>query len=139
VEGLEFRTMTRSCFVEIIVVGCLLLGSTACGGAARGGNGAQPVDAAPSEQNDAMVQNSNDAMVQDSTVAGDAGDSGATPAAAPPSAGAIYTVNRVRSADAGYGLLPDGGLVTITNDGFEFGETRCDATGTTCLTGSLTP
>jgi hypothetical protein len=133
--------------VGIISVGCLLLGSTACGGAARGGNGSQPVDAAPSEQNDAMVQVSNDAMVQVSndamvqhgTDAGDAGDSGATPAAAPPSAGAIYTVNRVRSADAGYGLLPDGGLVTITNDGFEFGETRCDATGTTCLTGSLTP
>jgi hypothetical protein len=66
-QDFESRAMRRSCLVAIIVVGCQLLGPTACGGAARGGNGAQPVDAAPSEQNDAMAQGSNDAMVQDDT------------------------------------------------------------------------
>ncbi len=37
------------------------------------------------------------------------------------------------------GALPDGGVVILVDDGFELGATLCDSTGTTCITGALSP
>jgi hypothetical protein len=42
-------------------------------------------------------------------------------------------------AGAGLAVLPDGGTITVTDDGFEFGGTTCDTTGMTCVTGAITP
>jgi hypothetical protein len=52
--------------------------------------------------------------------------------------GGIFSVGRVPD-DAGTGSLLDGGTVTLTDDGFEFGNTVCDTTGMTCVTGAITP
>jgi hypothetical protein len=54
----------------------------------------------------------------------------------PPTSGGIYSVGRVPD-DASAGVLPGGGTVTLTDDGFEFGETQCN--GTICVTGAITP
>jgi hypothetical protein len=53
-----------------------------------------------------------------------------------PTSGSIYSVGRVPD-DGGIGTLPDGGTLTLTDDGFEFGETLCN--GTICVTGAITP
>jgi hypothetical protein len=52
--------------------------------------------------------------------------------------GGIYSVGRTPD-DAGSGRLPGGGIVTLFDDGFEFGDTLCDPTGMTCVTGAIVP
>jgi hypothetical protein len=52
--------------------------------------------------------------------------------------GGIDSVARVGD-DAGPGRLPGGGIATVVDDGFEFGNTLCDPTGTTCVTGAIVP
>jgi hypothetical protein len=69
----------------------------------------------------------------DAAAANEAGNPGGS---APPTSGAIYTVGRVPD-DAGAHVLPDGAAVTLTDDGFEFGETLCN--GAICVTGGITP
>jgi hypothetical protein len=54
----------------------------------------------------------------------------------PPTSGGITSVGRVPD-DASAGILPSGATVTLTDDGFELGETLCN--GTTCVTGAITP
>jgi hypothetical protein len=71
-----------------------------------------------------------DSGVADAPQEGNAGGS------VPPTSGGIYSVGRVPD-DASAAMLPDGGLVTLTDDGFEFGETLCK--GTTCVTGAIVP
>lgn len=54
--------------------------------------------------------------------------------------GAIESVGRVPLPDGGgSGLLPDGAVVTLTDDGFELGGSQCDPTGMDCVTGALSP
>jgi hypothetical protein len=52
--------------------------------------------------------------------------------------GGIFSVGRTPDmAGGGTAALPGGGLVTLTDDGFEIGETLCkDAI---CVTGAITP
>jgi hypothetical protein len=52
--------------------------------------------------------------------------------------GGIFSVGRTPDmAGGGIAALPGGGLVTLTDDGFEVGETLCkDAI---CVTGAITP
>ncbi|MDP8999537.1 MAG: hypothetical protein M3O46_05440 [Myxococcota bacterium] len=65
-------------------------------------------------------------------------ESGADPPPAVPAAlfAALYTVGRVPD-DASVGYLPDGGRVTLTDDGFELAGTLCRQA--ICVTGALTP
>ena len=71
------------------------------------------------------------------TADGASNEAGSPGGAVAPTSGGIYSVDRV-PVEGGV-ALPDGGVVTLTDDGFEFGETLCDTTGMTCVTGSLTP
>jgi hypothetical protein len=52
--------------------------------------------------------------------------------------GGIVSVGRALG-DSGVGILPSGSVATVTDDGFEFGATNCDPTGTTCVIGGITP
>jgi hypothetical protein len=52
--------------------------------------------------------------------------------------GAIESVGRI-PGDGGTGIMADGGLVTLSDDGFELGGTSCDSTGMHCVTGGLSP
>src|SRR5262249_46393689 len=54
--------------------------------------------------------------------------------AVPPTTGGIFTVNRVPSPA---GAARDASGLAVTEDGFEFGETRCG--GAFCVTGAVTP
>lgn len=65
--------------------------------------------------------------------AGACGDSGAC------AFGGLLSVGRVPGDAGGAGVLPDGATVRLTDDGFELGGTTCDPSGTTCVTGGLTP
>jgi hypothetical protein len=40
---------------------------------------------------------------------------------------------------AGSATLPSGGIVTLSDDGFELGATTCDASGKLCVTGGIAP
>jgi|CZKU01.1.fsa_nt_gi hypothetical protein len=88
---------------------------------------------------DGGLQPDTGSLAQDSGVTGDGApaEAGSPGGAVPPTSGGIYSVDRV-PVEGGV-ALPDGGFVTLTDDGFEFGETLCDTTGMTCVTGSLTP
>jgi hypothetical protein len=67
---------------------------------------------------------------------GDDGAEGGTGGTTPPTSGGIYSVGRVPD-EAGVHTLPDGAVVTVTDDGFEFGEMLCN--GKICVTGGITP
>ncbi len=62
-------------------------------------------------------------------------NSEAGPASLPPY-GALTTIGRAPDNPA-MGTLPDGGRVTLTDDGFEPGGTVCN--GAICVTGAITP
>jgi hypothetical protein len=53
-------------------------------------------------------------------------------------AGAIDSVGRPPD-QAHSGALPDGGVATVTDDGFEVGGTSCNQAGSACVTGAITP
>jgi hypothetical protein len=40
---------------------------------------------------------------------------------------------------AGSAMLPGGGTVTLSDDGFELGATTCDVSGKQCVTGGIAP
>jgi len=88
------------------------------------------------------VEDGTNGLLPDSAIDGDMANGGqAAPdatqnegGAVPPTTGGIFTVSRVPSdADA----TPDAGTVTVTDDGFEFGERLCG--GAICVTGAMTP
>jgi hypothetical protein len=88
----------------------------------------------------------------------DSGSEGGTDAGSPPNeggfvppqqcggdagacvSGGVFSIGLPQDdAGAEIAVLPDGGTITVTDDGFEFGGTSCDTTGMTCVTGAITP
>jgi hypothetical protein len=52
--------------------------------------------------------------------------------------GGVFSVGE-GTGNAGSAILSDGGTITLMDNGFEFGGTSCDTTGTKCVTGAITP
>jgi hypothetical protein len=52
--------------------------------------------------------------------------------------GGVFSVGE-GTGNAGSAILSDGGTIMLTDNGFEFGGTSCDTTGTKCVTGAITP
>jgi hypothetical protein len=99
------------------------------GGGAPGPGGEGGPDASPLAATDAAVEASPGRPV----AAALCSDSGVC------LGGGIFSVDRVPD-EAGSGALPGGGVVTLTDDGFEFGNTMCDPQDSgVCVTGGLTP
>jgi hypothetical protein len=133
--------------VLVLALGAVLLGAATSGCNALVGNDQHslaardassgvenPLDAAPNIVVDGGTPSDGSIAGNDAAGDADTGDADAameTPGGpVPPTGGGIVTVARA-------GILPDGGRVTITDDGFEFGAAACS--GSICVSGAITP
>jgi hypothetical protein len=118
----------RARAVLLLATSCLFLAGCDKGGGASGGDQGGGDDAA------AVGDGATDSQ---QWVVDDAGSDGYSPGGSvPPTSGGITSSGRVPDP-TNTGTLPNGAAATVTEDGFEFGETLCS--GTVCVTGGITP